>query len=122
MLSTMLEHALQKAAQHDSGGKQRIYAVCVDKRGNILASAGNTYTKSHPAQAIYANRSGMSDKCFLHAELLCMLRVAKQKKKPYKLYVARAGRGSNKALCAAPCAVCRLMLETEFPDVIVEHT
>lgn len=117
----MLSYALHRATHHLSSGKQKVWAVAIDKRGNLIAEAGNLYQKSHPAQAKYARMSGSPDKCFLHAEMLCMIRAAKTGKLVHTLYVARAGVG-GKAMNAKPCVVCQKMLDTEFPEVYIEHT
>lgn len=117
----MLEYALEKANLINSGGKQRIYAVAVDRKGRVLAEAYNQYQKSHPKQFYYAAKTNNDRRVFLHAEMLCIIRALKTGKKIKTLYVARAGQ-NGQAMLASPCPVCTLMLQTEFPDVKIVHT
>lgn len=116
-----LNYALMKAFQHDSNGKQKIYAIATDVKGNILAEAGNFYEAEHPVQGQqknlwiaykphrYQNNQHNGYQGFtLHAEVLLLerlKRVPKEKREKVNIYIARSGYGLN-PLNAKPCIIC----------------
>jgi len=106
----MLSYALMKAAQHCSKGRSRHYAVAVDKRGNVIAEAGNLYCKTHTLQARYAKAVGRDYCIGLHAEIHVLALLAKQKKICYTLYIARAKKDGT-AGNSMPCSICARALE-----------
>jgi deoxycytidylate deaminase len=97
--------------------QQRHFAIIVDKRGRIVSSASNSYTKTSTVMAKAAKRVGLECKVFCHAEQLALVR---SKGKGYKIYVARVlsdGSVGN----SEPCPVCALLLsESHIKEV--EHT
>lgn len=99
-----LDYAIDKARKLPYRmGQCRVYAVVIDKRGNVLSEGFNQYTKTHPKQAFHANRVGLPKKITLHAEISALVRI--RKGKPYKIFVARVdARGRPKL--AKPCPVC----------------
>lgn len=102
-------------------GQQRIAAVIVDKRGNIIASASNDYGKSHPLQkAMSIKAEGNDCRIFLHAEISALLKALRSGKKPDKIFVARCGK-RGEPLLAAPCPTCRYALEL-YGIKHIEHT
>lgn len=104
----MLDYCLQKAREIPvTQQAQRIYAVITDKRGNILAEGSNSYTKTHPRQAYYADRVNQSERVFLHAEIAALVKCRAE---PYALYVARVGKGGESRI-AKPCEICSLAIE-----------
>lgn len=111
-------HAYAKL--HNSGGGTRVFAMAVDKRGVVLAQRGNTYTKSHPKQARWSFLAKQPERTFLHAEAATVLAALKTRKDIYKLYVVRVD-STGKMKDSKPCPVCQLMLDTEFPHVIVVY-
>lgn len=115
---TMLRKAIGWAKLHDSGGKICVYAVATDRRGNIIAQAGNTYTKSHPVQKHWCFMAKQKGKEFLHAEIKVLVSGLKSKKDIAKLYVARVDKSGN-VKDGKPCAICDLMIKTEFPHLEV---
>ncbi len=96
---------------------QIITSTIYDKKGNKIATATNSYTKTHPLQAKYAKACGMPHKSFLHSEILCLIRA---KGKGYKLVIERFGR-SGKPLLAKPCPIC-LMAIKESGIERIEYT
>ena len=106
----MLYYALQKASQHNSGGRQRLYAVATDHKGNVIAEAGNSYVTSHPLQYKYAVRAGRPEACFLHAEIHLLAKLAKSRKVCNTVFIARAKRDGSEGL-AKPCPICAMALE-----------
>ena len=119
----MLDKTLSLAKEHDSGGRVKCVAMFTDKRYAVLAVGRNLYTKTHPQQKAWASRAGNSAKQCLHAEVRAAIMLAKNgwEGRAAMLFVgAVSERGT--VLQATPCPVCRLLLETDFPDIIVYHT
>ncbi len=119
----MLSAATLMASEHVSGGRVRTIAMFTDKRSNVLSVAGNTYAKTHPQQASWAERRGVPHKQCLHAEIRAAIMLAKSGKANSAkfLYVAAVSLSGN-ILCAKPCVVCQMMLDEQFPDIEVFHT
>lgn len=90
-------------------GQQRVAAVALDKRGRVLASKTNSYIKTHPVQAEYAEKTGNPDKCFLHAEIRCII-AAQKVGEIHKIVVARAGK-SGMMLPSKPCVICTMAIQ-----------
>lgn len=120
-IESMLQYCVKKAKEGDSGGKIRVYSVAVDKRGNFLGEAMNTYRVSHPTQKKWSLRCGVQGKEFLHSETLSLLRSLKTGKQIAELYIARVDKQGN-VKDAKPCTICQAMLNSEFPDVVVHYT
>ena len=115
--------ATQMASEHVSGGRVRTIAIFTDKRYNVLSVAGNTYVKTHPQQALWANKRGSPHKQCLHAEIRAAIMLAKSGKANSAkfLYVAAVSTSGN-ILCAKPCVVCQMMLDESFPEIEVFWT
>ena len=111
------------ASEHVSGGRVRTIAIFTDKRYNVLSVAGNTYAKTHPQQASWAERRGVPHKQCLHAEIRAAIMLAKSGKANSAkfLYVAAVSLSGN-ILCAKPCLVCQMMLDESFPEIEVFWT
>lgn len=106
----MLEYALEKLKEHNSGGRVNVYAVLTTKRGLILSEGGNLYLKSHPVVKHYANVTRQHDnKCFLHAEIRTLI-AYRGKHKHLKLYVASKDRNGN-VRNAKPCPICSAYID-----------
>lgn len=102
-------------------GQQRIFAVITDKKGRILSEGTNSYTKTHTFQFRCATKTGLKEKCFLHAEISAICKLSYQhKKRAYKLYIARVGN-NDKVLLAAPCIICQEAISQTSIQVI-EYT
>jgi tRNA(Arg) A34 adenosine deaminase TadA len=52
-----------------------IKATCYDKRGRKLSQGVNSYTKTHPIQAYFAQRVGEPMKKYLHAEIAAIIKA-----------------------------------------------
>lgn len=92
-----------------------VIAHAFDKRGRLLAVATNSYTKTHPIQAYYAEKVGHPHQPFAHAEILCMLRC--KDKQIHKLMVFRYGSDSE-LLCAKPCKICQEAIAAYQPTEV----
>lgn len=102
-------------------GQQRIAAVIVDKRGNIIASAVNDYGKSHPLQkAMSVKAEGNACRIFLHAEISALLKSLRSGKKGAKIFIARVSK-RGEPLLAAPCPTCQYALQL-YGIEHIEHT
>lgn len=82
-----------------------ITAIAYDKRGRVLAVGKNSYVKTHPLQAKFAEKAGRPGSIYLHAEISCLVKV----KNPDKIHVLAVFRydkhGQPKN--ARPCKICR---------------
>jgi tRNA(Arg) A34 adenosine deaminase TadA len=89
--------------------KQNMIATIYDKSGKILSVATNSYQKSHPRQAELANRVGMPDKIYLHAEISAIIKC-KENGKPYRIKVERFNK-HGETMLARPCEICQLAIK-----------
>lgn len=115
-----VQYVLEKARQLPfEKNRERVYSCVVTKRGKIIAEAANEYSRSHPKQKHYSLRAGMSEhRCFLHSEILCIIRAAKVNPKNCKLIVGRVG-ATGKPLDSYPCQSCRIAIrECGFIDSV----
>jgi tRNA(Arg) A34 adenosine deaminase TadA len=81
-----------------------IKAILYDKKGNILSIGSNSYTKTHPLQAKYANQVGEPKKIFLHSEIDAIIKC-KDISKAYRIEVYRFYK-DGKPANAKPCKIC----------------
>lgn len=103
----MLEKCIKKASQLENK-KQRIFAIITDKKGRILASGGNSYTKSNPLQAYYAELvTKERHKIYVHAELQALVNL--RGRKADTIYIARVNK-KNEPLPSRPCPICSLAI------------
>lgn len=102
----MLNRCIKEASKLELK-KQRIYSIIVDKRGRIISSGTNSFTKSHSRQAYYAEKVGQQHKIFLHSEISAIVNCKQQ---GYAIYTARVDRKGNPLPCA-PCEVCQYALK-----------
>ena len=92
-------------------GQQRICAVVCDKRGRVLSVGVNSYQKSHPIQAKYAEQAGNVCAQYIHAEVAALVSLSyADKNKVYKISVARVLKNGETGL-AMPCPICQLALK-----------
>jgi tRNA(Arg) A34 adenosine deaminase TadA len=98
---------------------QDITAIIYDKRGKVLSIGKNSYVKTHPLQAKYANKVGLPEKQFLHAEISAIVRC-RDLAKAHKIEVFRVGRNGD-LLLAKPCPVCESAIRASGIKHI-EHT
>lgn len=96
-----------------------ITAIIYDKRGNVLSVGKNSYIKTHPLQAKYAQRAGEPYKVFLHAEMHAITRCANIER-AHRMVVIRYREDGSPAR-AEPCKICQQAIEATGIK-IVEHT
>ena len=95
-----------------------LIAKTYDRKGRLIAVGTNNYRKSHPLQAYFAEKVGLPDKQYIHAELQACIKS--NTKDIYKLTVERYHANGDFAL-AAPCPVCREAIKA-YGVKIVEYT
>lgn len=89
--------------------RYEIIATCFDRKGRVLGTGVNSYTKTHPLMQYFAEKAGESaEKIFQHAELVAIL--ASQKKSIHSILVQRFKLNGEPAL-AKPCKTCQEMLK-----------
>jgi len=98
---------------------QALTAIIYDKRGRVLSIGKNSYIKTHPLQAKYANKVGLPEKQYLHAEIAAIVRC-RDLTKAHRIEVLRVGRNGS-LLLAKPCPVCQTAIEAAGIRNI-EHT
>ena len=97
-------------------GEFNLTATLYDKRGRVLATGTNSYTKSHPLQGKFAEEAGKPDAIFLHAEIDA-LRKCKDWSLIRKIKVERYDAKGQPRL-AKPCRVCQHAIDTVgIPEV-----
>ena len=91
-----------------SPSKKKVGAVLLNKN-RVLATATNLETKTHPLQAKFAERVGLHQKIYLHAEIAALVKCREECD---TIVVARLGGHSGKELRnSKPCPVCELDLK-----------
>ena len=91
------------------GSIQEITAIIYDRKGRVLSVGKNSYVKTHTLQAKHADKVGLPDKQFLHAEVHAITKC-KDLSKAHRIFVARYGK-SGQPLLAKPCPVCQSAIE-----------
>lgn len=99
--------------------KHQLTAVIYDRKGRVLSVGQNSYIKTHPLQAKYADKVGLPEKQFLHAEIHAIVRC-KDLSKAYKIFISRWSK-NGEPLLAKPCPVCQSAIEAAGIE-IVEYT
>ena len=99
--------------------RYEIVATCFDKKGKVLGTGVNDYSRSHPLMKHFAVKAGESEqKDKLHAELSAVL--ASGRKNIHSIFVQRFHNDGSMAV-AAPCPTCKAMLKG-FGVKIVRYT
>lgn len=84
--------------------KQSITAIIKDKRGMVLSIGKNSYRKTHPMMAYHGNKTGISNKECLHAEVSAIVKC-KDLTKAHSISVYRYS-SKGLPLTAKPCPIC----------------
>lgn len=89
--------------------KFEIIATAFDKKGRVIYSGINNYSKSHPLMRKYALIAGEHpERLFIHAELLAILRAGERQ--VHSLLVQRFLSNGELAL-AMPCPICKEIIK-----------
>lgn len=85
--------------------KHSLTAIIYDKKGRVLSIGQNSYVKTHPLMAEYANKVGEPNRIYLHAEIHAIVKC-KDLKKANSIFVSRYDKQGNPAN-AKPCRICQ---------------
>lgn len=88
-----------------SPSKKKVGAVLLNKN-KVVVTATNLESKSHPIQAKFAERVGLHQKIYLHAEIAALVKCREECD---TIVVARVNP-QNKLRMARPCPICELAL------------
>jgi tRNA(Arg) A34 adenosine deaminase TadA len=99
--------------------RRHVTAKIYDKKGNLLSVGRNSYTKTHPLQAFHANRVGLAEQIYLHAEIAAIANC-KDISKAHKIVVERFSK-KGEPLIACPCPICADGISFT-PIKQIEHT
>lgn len=97
----------------------KLKATIYNKKGHVISTGENSYSKTHPLQGKIAKEAGRPDAIFLHAEIAALVKL-KDWNKAHKIFIERYSE-DGKPLPAKPCEVCTIALQKAGIE-IVEHT
>jgi deoxycytidylate deaminase len=106
---SILEQAFAVALASDA--PKKMGAILLDKKNRIIASATNSYVKTHPVQYWAAQNAakiwgdkGLSEKIYVHSETAVLI---KAKEDAHTIVVCRVGgHGGRELRDARPCRIC----------------
>lgn len=104
MFDSVYDLAIEVAKSSPS--KKRVGAILLNK-SKVVVTATNLETKSHPLQAKFAERVGLHEKIYLHAEIAALVKCREECD---TIVVARVNP-QNKLRMAKPCPICSLALK-----------
>ena len=99
--------------------KHHVTAIIFDKRGRPLSIGQNSYIKTHPLQLKIAEKVGLPEKRFIHAEIQSIVKC-RDISKAHKIMVMRYNK-DGEPVNAKPCKICEQAIALT-PIKIVEHT
>lgn len=106
---SILEQAFAVALASDA--PKKMGAILLDKKNRIIASATNSYVKTHPVQYWAAQNAAkiwgdqdLSKKVYLHAEIKTLISA---KEDSHTIVICRVGGHGGKELRdSKPCRIC----------------
>lgn len=101
---SVFDQAIQTAKSSPS--KKQVGALLLNKN-KVVVAATNLETKSHPLQAKFAERVGLKEKIYLHAEIAALVKCREDVD---TIIVARVNP-QGKLRMARPCPICELALK-----------
>lgn len=99
--------------------KHHITAIIFDKRGRPISIGQNSYIKTHPLQLKMAEKVGLPEKRFIHAEIQSIVKC-RDISKAHKIVVMRYNK-NGEPVNAKPCKICEQAIALT-PIKIIEHT
>lgn len=82
----------------------QVTALIYDRKGRVISIGQNSYIKTHPLQAKYAQMVGQPEKQFLHAEIHAITKC-RDLRKAHRIFISRYNKQGEPVL-AKPCPVC----------------
>jgi tRNA(Arg) A34 adenosine deaminase TadA len=114
---SVLQLAIKTAKSSPS--KKKIGAVLL-RRNKVIVTATNLEKKTHPIQAFLAEKVGLDEKIYLHAEVNALI---KSKEKSDTIVVARiGGHGHDELRMSKPCPICQMALEMNNVNRVIYST
>jgi tRNA(Arg) A34 adenosine deaminase TadA len=107
MKNNILDLAI-KIAKKTNTKQYNFVSIITNKKGKIISIGMNSYSKTHPLQAKYANLTNQPEKMYLHSEIAALTRLPLDTI-PYAIYTARVDKSGN-IHPAQPCMICRIAL------------
>lgn len=104
MLSVDIQKKVIEVAK-SSTSKKQVGALLLN-RNRVVMAATNLEKKSHPVQAKFANKAGLREKIYLHAEIAALIKCKEQAD---TIVVARVNCFDDLRM-AKPCPICQLAL------------
>ena len=99
--------------------KHHVTAIIFDKRGRPLSIGQNSYIKTHPLQLKMAEKVGLPEKKFIHAEIQSIVKC-RDISKAHKIMVMRYNK-DGEPVNAKPCKICEQAIALT-PIKVIEHT
>ena len=99
--------------------RHQLTAIIYNKRGRVLSIGKNSYFKTHPVQKLHAEKVGLPDKEYLHAEISAIV-GCKNLSEAHRIRILRFNRDGSPAT-AKPCKVCMSAIEAAGIEHI-DHT
>ena len=99
--------------------KHHVTAIIFDKRGRPLSIGQNSYIKTHPLQLKMAEKVGLPEKKFVHAEVHSIIKC-RDLSKAHKIVVMRYNK-NGEPVNAKPCKICEQAIALT-PIKVIEHT
>ena len=99
--------------------KHHVTAIIFDKRGRPLSIGQNSYIKTHPLQLKMAEKVGLPEKKFVHAEVHSIIKC-RDLSKAHKIVVMRYNK-NGEPVNAKPCKICEQAIALT-PITVIEHT
>jgi tRNA(Arg) A34 adenosine deaminase TadA len=114
---SILQLAINTAKSSPS--KKKIGAILL-RKSKVIVTATNLEKKTHPIQASFAEKVGMKEKIYLHAEINALI---KAKEDVDTIVVARIGGHSHNELrMSKPCPICQMALEIKQVRKVIYST
>lgn len=114
---SVLQLAIKTAKSFPS--KKKIGAILL-RKNKVIVTATNLEKKTHPIQAFLAEKVGLDEKIYLHAEVNALI---KSKEKADTIVVARiGGHGHDELRMSKPCPICQMALEMNNVNRVIYST
>lgn len=115
--NSILQLAINTAKSSPS--KKKVGAVLL-RKNRVIVTATNLEKKTHPLQAFLAEKVGLDEKIYLHAEVNALI---KAKEKADTIVVARiGGHEHNELRMSRPCPICQMALDMNNVSRVIYST
>lgn len=101
---------MPKIVQDGDRRRFRVIARALDKKGRVICTRTNSYTRSHPIQKHFAVLAGRPEAIYVHAEVASLIASKKLGREVHTLLIARINN-EGEAIQAAPCEICSIAIK-----------